>query len=241
MTTIVTLSGIPVAASSIINRAYRIVTQTREEPDATESAQALEALNGLLDAFRNESLMCYATQDETLTLVNGQISYTIGSGGDLNTNRPVRIDAAYVIYQTVSYKVTMFTDQQYAGINLKTQAGPYPICLYYAADMDVGHLWPWPICDNDDTELHVITWTPMISFASLTDSYNLPPGWYDALCFHLAIAMCPEYQSPVTPDLMKLATNAKKGIKMVNNATPVSTFDSTVLGPPYYDWRSAYP
>lgn len=238
MTTIVTLSGTPVAASTIMNRAYRIVTQTSESPNVAETAQMLEALNGLLDAWRNERLMCYATQDEPLTLVNGQLSYTIGLGGDLNTNRPVRINSAYVLYQSITYPVVIYTQDQYAAIPYKTQPGAFPIALYYAADMDSGHLWPWPICNTTGAELHVITWTPMISFATAATTAALAPGWQDALTFALAVAISPEYQAPVTKDLATMAKNAKKGIKVANHVNPVSTFDHSLIAAPYWNWRT---
>lgn len=239
MTTIVTLSGIPVAASAIIDRALRILQQTSPgvSPTTAEYAAGLVALNGLLDAWRNERLMCLATQDESLTLVSGQTSYTIGSGGDLNTNRPVRIDRAYVIYQTVSFPVDIYTDAQFQAIPVKTQAGTFPTILYYAADMDSGHLWPWPICNTSGVELHVITWTPMLYFALTTTEYNLAPGWKDALTFALAIMLAPEYEKPVSPDLREMAKNAKKWIQTVNSVTPVSTFDGTLMGPARYNWR----
>ena len=236
--TIITLSGTPVAASTIINRAFRIVTQTSELPSTQETSDALEGLNGLLDVWRNERLMCYSTQDEPLTMVSGQASYTIGTGGDLNTNRPVRIDSAYATYQGVSYPVTLYTQDQFAAIPYKLQAGPFPVILYYAADMNSGHLWPWPICNTTGVDLHVVTWTPMISFATSATTAILPPGWQDALTFNLAIVMCPEYQEQVTPDLTKMAKEAKKGIKTVNNVTPVMQFDSSLLGPRAYNWRT---
>ncbi len=238
MPTIVTLSGIPVAASAIIDRALRILQQISPgvSPSTPEYDAGLVALNGLLDAWRNERLMCLATQDEPLTLVSGQASYTIGSGGDLNTNRPVRIDRAYVIYQSISFPVDIYTDAQFQAIPYKLQAGTFPTILYYAADMDSGHLWPWPICNTTGVELHVVTWTPMISFSTVATTSNLAPGWADALTFALAIMLAPEYEKPVSPDLREMAKNAKKWIQTVNSVTPVSTFDGTLLTPYRYNW-----
>jgi hypothetical protein len=239
MTTIVTLSGTPIAASTIIDRALRIIEQISPGvlPTTDEYAAALVALNGLLDAWRNERLMCLATQDEPLTLVSGQPSYTVGFGGDLNTNRPVRIDRAYVIYQGVSFPVDIYTDAQFAAIPYKTQDGPFPTILYYAADMDSGHLWPWPVCNTTDVELHVVTWTSMISFATTATTAALAPGWQDALTFALAVMLAPEYQFPVTQDLREMAKNAKKGIQTVNSVTPISTFDGSLIGARYRNWR----
>lgn len=240
--TIVTLSGIPVAASSIIDRALRIIRQISPgvSPTTDEYAAALVALNGRLDAARNERLMCLATQDEPLTLVSGQASYTIGSGGDLNTNRPVRIDRAYVVYQNVTFPVDIYTDAQYQAIPYKLQEGTFPTILYYAADMDSGHLWPWPICNTSGVELHVVTWTPMLYFATISTQYNLAPGWADWLAFETAIMLAPEYEQPVTPDMREMAKNAKKWIQTVNNVTPVSTFDGSLMGPRIYNWRVGY-
>ena len=220
-----------------MDRAFRILQQISPgvSPSALEYAAALVAINGILDQWRNERLMCLATQDEPLTLVVGQPSYTIGSGGNLNTNRPVRIDRAYVIYQAVSFPVDIYTDAQFAAIPYKLQAGPFPTILYYAADMDSGHLWPWPICNTTGAELHVVTWTPMISFATSATTAVLAPGLQDALTFALAIMLAPEYERPVSPDLREMAKNAKKWIQTVNSVTPVSTFDGSLMQPYRYN------
>jgi len=233
-----TLSGTPVAASAIIDRALRLIQQISPgvSPTTDEYAAGLIALNGLLDAWRNESLMCIATQDESLTLVAAQTSYTIGSSGDLNTNRPVRINNAYVTYQGVSFPVELFTDIQYQSIVYKSQAGTFPTVLYYAPNQPLGTLYPWPICNTTGVVLHLNTWTPILSFATTATTATFSPGWQDAITFALAVALAPEYEFPVTPDLRELAKNAKKNVQIANSVTPVSTFDGTLLQPYRYNW-----
>jgi hypothetical protein len=237
-----TLSGTAVAASALIDRAMRLIQQISPgvSPTTDEYAAGLTALNGLLDAWRNESLMCYTTQDESLTLVAAQTSYTIGSAGNLNTNRPIRIDRAYVTYQTVSYPVDIYTNAQYEAIPVKSQAGTFPTVLYYSPDMDLGNLYPWPICNTTGVVLHLITWTPLVSFATTATTTTFAPGWQDAVTFALAIALAPEYEYPVPPDLREMAKNAKKGIQTINSRTPVSTFDGTLMRPSRYNIIGGY-
>ena len=60
----------------VIDRAYRLLGQLNlgESADSTESANALIAINALLDSWRNESLMCYAMHDQSINLANGNTS-----------------------------------------------------------------------------------------------------------------------------------------------------------------------
>ncbi len=237
MPTIVTLSSSPVTASTVINRAFRIVNTTSESPTATETTQCLEVLNAMIDSWRNENLMCWSTQDEALTLVANQQSYSVGNGGDLNSERPVRIDSAYVIYNSVTFPIDIYTDQQWASIPYKAQTSNFPTVLYYQPLVPLGYLWPYPIVNGTGAELHIITHVPFAQFTLSTTTAYLPPGWSEALATNLAIAIAPEYQKNATPDMIQQAKVAKGNIKRINNKTPIATFDGTLLNNRYYNWR----
>lgn len=215
---IVTLTGTAVAASSLIDRAMRLISQISPGVTSTtdEYATGLEALNVMLDSWRNERLMCYALQDETFDLVVGQSSYTVGSGGDFNTNRPVRIEQAYVVDSSnVSYDVTILTAEEYATIGLKNSAATFPTYLYYAPDMQSGHVWVYPV-PQAAYEMHCLTWTPMQSFTTKDTTAYLAPGWQRAIAYNLALEIAPEFEKQPSPLVMKIATESKAWVKRVN-------------------------
>lgn len=234
----------PVAASTIITRAMRLMGQIGQgiSPTTAEYAIGLSTLNGMMDSFRNERLMCAAIRDESLSLVVGDASYTIGPSGDLNTDRPVRIDGAYVVDSGgTSHGVTIITDIQYASIPLKTNPGPWPDRLYYQPTIPQGILNIYPVPEVVST-LHVLTWIPVQSFAALATTMTLAPGWFDCLSYNLAVNWAPEFEREVLPAVSKKAVETKAGIKRTNNLGVVASFDPALIGDSgWYDWRTGGP
>lgn len=219
MPIIVTLSATSVAASTMIDRAMRLIGQISPgvSPTTDEYAVCLEALNDMLDSWRNERLMCYATQDESLTLVSGQASYTIGSAGDLNTNRPTIITYAYLVDNAgVSYDVNILNDKEYAAIGLKASTSTLPNNIYYAPHNPLGNLWVYPVPISAFT-LHVLTPTPVMTYTTTATAAILPPGWREAIATNLAVYIAPEFETEASRTVMKMAADSKAYIKRVNN------------------------
>lgn len=207
----------------------RLISQISPGVTSTtdEYATGLEALNAMLDSWRNEHLMCYATQDESFDLVANQRSYTIGSGGDFNTNRPVRIDGAYIQEGGYSYGMFQLNPDEYAAIQAKTAASDWPTHFYYAPDMQSGHVWVYPV-PSAAYEIHLLTWTPMQSFATKDETAYLAPGWQRALAYNLAIEISPEFEKQPSPLVMKIASEAKAWVKRVNQ-TPLKMYTELPL------------
>lgn len=226
MTTIVTLSGTAVAASTMISRAMRLISQISPgvPPTTDEYASGLEALNSMLDSWRNEELMCIARLDEPLTYVPGQTSYTVGLGGDLNTNRPVRIDAAYLVDNGgVSYDVTILSAEEFISIGLKSSTSTLPNYLYYSPDMPLGNLWPYPVPAAAYT-LHILTWTPHMSYTTTGTTAFLAPGWEEAIVYNLAIRLAPEFEKDPSSSVINIAMTSKAYIKRINSR-PVKIYN----------------
>lgn len=214
-----TLTGTAVTAATLIERAMRLISQISPgvSPTADEYTTGLEALNAMLDSWRNEGLMCYAVQDESLTLTPNDGSYTIGESGNLNTNRPTEILAAYIVDSgNVSYDVNILTAEEYAAIGLKASTSTLPNNLYYAPDVPLGNLYLWPVPTAAYT-LHILTPTPMGSFALTSTTMYLAPGWREAIASNLAITIAPEFEREASPTVMRMAQQSKAYIKRVNN------------------------
>jgi len=205
--------------SQIIRRALRLsgVLASGETPSANEQADALEALNAMLDAWRNESLMVYALRTESLTLT-GAASYTIGAGGNLNTARPVKIEQAYWRSGDIDYPVRLADAKAYAGIADKTTQSQ-PDWLYYEPSYPLGTLYLYPIPASGTLKL--ITWVPLSEITVVSDELALPPGYLEAITYQLAARIAVEYDRPVPPDVVAIGSAAKKDIKRVNFRTPI--------------------
>lgn len=213
---------------TICNRAVRLLGKLASNTNlgTNESADALVALNGLIDSWRNEELMCYARQTESLTLSASDASYTIGSGGDLNTTRPVTIEAAW--YDDGSGpRVRVIEDAEYDAIVDKTADGDYPDRVNYRATMSTGTLYVYPVPTATRT-LKLRTRIVVSAFSAMSDAVTLPPGWEEALAYNLAIELAPEYQMEPSGAVMSRAVTAKAGIKRVN-ARPITAATELVV------------
>lgn len=202
---------------SLVNRALRLIGQIPAGEDATpdESDDALEALNAMLETWRNKRLMCFAMQEQSLSLTSGDNSYTIGPAGDLNTTRPVAIEAAWVAVDGYDHPVRIIEDKEYALIPDKTQEGGYPEVANYKATMATGTLYVWPV-QNTARTMKLLTRVPL-SALTLAGTVSLPPGWEEAIASNLAIRLAPEYEASPSAEVREMARDSMASIKAVNH------------------------
>lgn len=224
------------AAADIIRRSLRLigVLATGETPAAAEQADALEALNAMLDTWRTESLSVYALRTETLPLT-GAASYSIGVGGDLDIERPVKIESAYQRIAGVDSPVVVASKQAYDGATAKGTTGDPASWLYYEPSYPVGrvHLYPVPASG----ELHLTVWTPLAQLAA-SDDVALPPGYREAITYQLAMRLAAEYGKPVAPEIAAMGAAAKADIKRVNTRVPLMS--SGLTTGQRYDVRTGF-
>ena len=219
----------------VIDRAYRLLGQLNlgESADSTESANALIAINAQLDSWRNESLMCYAMQDQSINLANGNTSKTIGPTGDLVTTRPTNIDDAYILYSGDSIPVKIIEyASEYVYIPDKTTTDTYPLKIAYNPEMPDGRIYMYPL-PNATSVLHVITKTPVTAFALVSTTISLPPGWEDALAANLALYLAPELQVQPSPMVIGMAANTKRSIKRTNTRPIKQSNELVAISQPY--------
>lgn len=215
--TIATLAGDAVSAQSIIDDAVDLLGELEdgESVGGTEATRALSVLNNLLDALRNEKLMAVSMQEETLAL-DGSSSYSIGPSGDLNTNRPVRIESAYVLDGVISYPgIRVIEDGEYDAIPDKTSTSSWPTRINYRPTSPTGTLYTYPLATGVD--LVLMTWTPLLTFATVSTQTTLAPGWRRMLASNLALDLAPRYEVEPRQSVVKMAMESKASIKRINS------------------------
>lgn len=215
-----------------IDRACRLLGKLNSGESATslESADALIALNAMLDSWRNDKLMCYSMQDESVTLAATNNTRTIGPTGNLVTTRPVEIQSAYIIYSSTSSPVKILTDDEWAYLPDKTSTSTYPDRLNYKPAMPDGTLYLYPV-PNASSVLHLITRTPVLAFATVGTTVTLPPGWEEAIDANLAIALAPEFKTEPSQVVIRMAQLSLAAIKRVNSkAVPAYTELGALFG-----------
>lgn len=193
-----------------------------EAISSADANDALDVFNGLLDMWSNESLAVFNNNENIVTLTPGKKVYTVGTGADINIQRPLRITAAYSRVTTsgsggVDFPCEVKDTNEYASIGIKSQPGPWPKWLYYNTNFPTAQMYFWPV-PQMAVEFHF--WTDMLLQAvNLTDTLALPQGYYMGLQFALAEVLQIEYGVPVNPDVRRMASQFKKTLKS-NNASP---------------------
>jgi len=209
-------------AQSLIDRAMRLVgaLESGESPTADETTDVLYALNTMLESWRLERLMVYAAVDTTKALVSGDASYTIGTGENIDVERPIKIENAYVTDSDTDIPITIITKRSWDAISDKTVESTYPQYLYYEESYPNGviHLWPVPTSTN---VLTLSLWTVLGAIASAATTVSLPPGYERALAYNLAVEIAPEFQVQVSDVVASIALNSKAAIKRAN-VKPIS-------------------
>lgn len=194
----------------------------------SELTDALFVLNSLLDAWRAERLTVYSITRSTHALTGGQATYTIGTGGNFNVDRPVRIEAAGLITGTQEFPLELLTAERWQQVSLKSLAGR-PAALYNDGAYPLSTLSIYPVPSAADT-LALYTWGTFAPFTATSETVAMPPGYADALRYELAVQLAAEWQLPLRPDVAMLASEKKAAIQRLNLPAPEMRCDSAVLG-----------
>lgn len=208
-------------AATLINRALRLLGQigSGEEGTSAELSDGLTALNQMVEGWRNDGQLSYAMQELTLTLSDGDGSYTIGPSGDVNTTRPVRIDRAWIVDNNISYPVRIIEEAEYAGIPDKTTESVWPDRLLYRPTMTTGTMVVYPV-PNATRTMKLVVVVPVTEFAATSTAVSLPPGWERALSFNLAVEWASEFEMDAPPRVVAIARDSKAALKRMN-ARPI--------------------
>lgn len=189
-----------------------------ETPSAAELQGALTRLNEMIEAWNTERLAVYGVKQQTFSLQAGKASYTMGTGGDFNTDRPVRIEKIitrdaqgndFSAHHTEDY-------QEYASIVTKTTGSVLPQVIWDDGDFPLRTLTYWPVPSDASYSSVIFSMRQIAGFTSLSDTVIVPPGYKRALKYNLSIELGPEYGKKATNDLIGLAVTSKADIKRRN-------------------------
>lgn len=191
-----------VTAQQIIYKSFRLlgVLASGEAPTAAEAQDSLYTLNSLIDSFSSNPEYYYYTNDETKALTATVGTYTIGTGADINTTRPIRVVGAFIRTNAtnVDSPVGLITEQFWNNIPDKTASG-VPTKLLYRPETPNGKILLYPVPTSGLT-LHLRLEKTLVAYSSLTSTQDLPPGYQRLLELSLAVDQAPEYGSRAAPE-----------------------------------------
>jgi hypothetical protein len=211
---------------------------TGETPSAEEQADALEVLNEMLDSWSLENLVIPSRTREEFDLVGAQQTYTMGSGGNFNTSRPARIEAAGILdlaSPANEIPIDLINMRQWSEITVKGTSSTYPTKLYVENTSPLERLNFWPI-PSAAYKVAIYSAKPLTAVASANTTLSLPPGYLKALRYNLAIELAPEFGKSVSAEIIKSAEESKENIKRLNIKPVLMSADEAVLQHSSFNW-----
>ena len=184
-----------------------VVIPSGGTPNANQTSDAAEALNGLVKALHGKGMPLWKITSTSFSTVDGTSTYTIGPSQTINTTTPLRvIQALYT--PSGGTNVPMNVYNRYDYNNLPSSSEGTPVNLYYQPLRTTGTIKLWPTPSDSTTSITIHYEAPFEDMNSATDDFDFPPYWITALIYNLAWLLAPEYGIPPN-DRTILAQEAK--------------------------------
>jgi hypothetical protein len=230
-----TPNSITVTALDLISAAMQEINYLAagETVPADDSAWGLQKLQRLIDRYNAREAMIYNVGFEQFTLVPNLAPHTIGptpAVGPAPTfivnQRPVDIPSIGVqlVSSTPVTEVPLYkmTQDEWAAERVKNLTSSFPTKYYYSPDWPNGSIFFWPI----PTAVNNVLIQQRLVLAQVT-AYNqkvsMPPAYWDAIVYPLAISFCPSCGKSASPELRQLAAEALKAMQTNNMKSPKGT------------------
>lgn len=222
-------NSITVSALDILNASlFEIGALAAGESAALDDLTwVLTKLQRLLDRYNARRPMIYNVEFQLFTLTPGKQPHTIGPGQDFDVNqRPVRIDSASVVLvqstANVDVPINIRDDAWWADQRVKNLQSTYPTDLYYSPGWPNGECFFWPI-PQQANGMRLQFATVLAQVTTYAQQISMPPGYWDAIVYPLAVSLCPSFERTASADLLRLGGQALKAIETNNIASPRGT------------------
>ena len=194
------------------------VLDSGESLSAQQLADALVAINALIDNWSSEQLMVPAVNVQPFTLFTGQQKYTIGPGANFNIARPVAIEAAALILiingQTTQFPVEVLDAIKWSSIPDRGASANFVRFLFYDRASPTGNVYVSPVPLGGSIELTM--WTPLTQFADATTAVTMLPAYTRALQLAAALELAPQYDVQPSEALTHSYQDAMARVRTLN-------------------------
>lgn len=185
--------------------------------------------NDLLSEWSQRTLMIPVIARERFDLVADQGGpdnpYTIGDGGDFDTERPSNqgsITAANLILTATSPEVRVplgiYTDDAYDANQLPSMSNSQPTSLYYNPTYagGLGSIYLWPVPNTATNDLELFLEKSVAQFDDLVTAYDVPDGLPRALKYNLAQLLGAPYGTEIPGSVRQAAVSSLGTFKRSN-------------------------
>lgn len=193
-----------------------------ETPTDIQASGALKKLNALLDSWSLDNLMVYGMKTSTLPMVANKQTYTIGTGGDLNINRPNNfisctvVDTSLPIASRIEYGIPIYNDSEWADVQFKGLSASFPaygINFNYEYPLIKANVWPVPNSSQYSINFYS---SGILSNLAINDTLSLPSGYRRAIVSNLSMELAPSYGVQISAEIARIATASLSLLKDKN-------------------------
>ena len=221
-------------AGDIITGALRLigVVAEGESPSPESAADALSAMNQMIESWNTERLSVFATEDQIFSWPATEISRTLGPTGDFVGNRPILVDDATYFKDPstgVSYGLKLINQQQYNGIALKTVQSTYPQVMWVNMTYPDVEMYIYPV-PTRVLEFHIVSVEQLSRPAILATNLTFPPGYLRAFRYNLACELAPEFGVEPSRQVQRIAMTSKRNLKRINNPDDLMSIPYPIVG-----------
>ncbi|MCK5016361.1 MAG: hypothetical protein KAS32_04740 [Candidatus Peribacteraceae bacterium] len=208
---------------------YEIGVQaTGESLSADDEQHGFDILNMMLGTWGNKRNRIFTTEKESFSLVVGQVSYTIGTGGEFNTERPTHIEQAYIQDSGgIDYPVEVLEDRTVYELITDKDIDARPFQLYFERSFTSqrGQIFFNRAPTTAET-VFLIMWKPFAKFSTKTETIVMPDGYERAIYTQLAIELAPSFGKAVSAELVAKAKDALDSLDDTNIEVPEMASDA---------------
>jgi hypothetical protein len=211
--------------------------QTLSGQNATKG---LVRLNRMIAQWRRKRWLIWHLIDVALTSTGAQ-SYTIGIGGNFNTNRPDRLEGGCFIRLNpaggipTDYELKIIPSREdYAKITLKSLSS-FGYSVFYDAAFPLGNIFVWPVPQASIYEIHLLMKDQLVDFAALATVVNMPEEYELAIQLNLAMYLRVAFRLPADDQLNALAAGALNTIRNTNAQIPTLRVPAVLRGSGRYN------
>lgn len=163
-----------------------------EEPDGEDMADCINRLNQIIVFEQTKGLKLWLQADQSITLVSGQVSYTMKTGGNVNVPKPMRVLQGYYLDSSNNRRpIYPLSWDEWLRLSNVTQTGA--ISQYFVDKQQsqlVVSFWLVPDATAATGTAHLLIQGPVTNFTGLSDSMNFPQEWGIGLHWMLAADIC---------------------------------------------------
>jgi hypothetical protein len=223
--------------SDIIKSAMRLVgvIAKSEVPTNDEMQDGMQALNLMLEMWSARRLLVRGTIQFSNILTANQASYTIGTGGNFNTLKPIEITSAFIRdSNNIDTGLDIISRDEYDSYGDKAITTSRPIALCYDAGAaqqasQLGTVLFYYTPDSSTTyTVFMQTQAQLTDFSALTDNVTFEAKYGEAMKYELAKRLWREYHEisePIPGDILDLAAKALCVIEKTNHELPRATIE----------------